>query len=831
MVINLLKNYKIILVCILAFIIRLIPSRNFAFPGNDAYIHHDIVMRLATKGIGILSKNPTSLLGLKPYAYPPLYHILGLLMYKIFNSQLVFFILPPLLAILTILIFYKIAWEIFENERDSILSAFLFSIVPSFVARTSVFIPESLGILLFTIILYLLIKYVKSIPGYSDIDNFSLGRFFKVFKGNPKYIIIALLILSMYLFTHRGWVFLAITVLILILTFLIPSFKKRPIEVSILFFLAAVGILEFTLFTARLQTQPVTILGFPKWIGLIQLIFGLYGALFFMKSKNPIYKFILLWFAVFAIVGTYSFRFRDPYAAIPLSLMAGYGLSQAIIRLDNVKIPDYRILKKDITPYIRLFVISLFLIIPIAQGGVIAYLNVISPTPEQVEAFEWIEKNTAPDSVFLATMDDAYLLIGNTHRKDVLLWKTIYQGMMGNPPTLKEKEMSEMEVKTIFTTSQPNEAYYFIEKNNITYIYIRKTMHQQGLGLYLPTDTHFKTLLVTGDVAVYQYIPNPPIEGNKSKINFTGNPEYEKITHFIEKFWNGYSYSEIGEYTPIEYDPARDLEFGSTFKGCYDSNAMIAALYDKLAAKTGNTQFKERSDYLIKWLEYKQMENGSFPGGMPPAEYTITTAQTIYPLKDLKTNETEKITNKGLQFIENQINNEDIKIAANKESSQFIGPDYLKLKTESQVGGMKPDKEIIYNVIEKQRGDGSWTSAPYENIEILKGLTLYYLATNDTKALKSIQEGSKWLKANQEYDGKFKGDGDPEIYSIGHYADAILVYYVAGDKEAMEKTLNYTLKKNIENDPIPLKSYLTLFWDLKIIYNEDTALELSSKIL
>jgi len=54
---------------------------------------------------------------------------------------------------------------------------------------------------------------------------------------------------------------------------------------------------------------------------------------------------------------------------------------------------------------------------------------------------------------------------------------------------------------------------------------------------------------------------------------------------------------------------------------------------------------------------------------------------------------------------------------------------------------------------------------------------------------------------------------------------------VAGDKKAMEKTLKYTLKKNVENDPTPLKSYLTLFWNLKIIYNEDIALELSSQVL
>jgi len=827
------KRVSLILVCILAFIIRIIPSRNFAFPGNDAYIHHDIVMRLATEGLGILSKDPASLLGLKPYAYPPLYHIIGFFLYKIFNSQLIFFILPPILGILSILIFYKIAWEIFEDWEKSILATFLFSMVPSFATRTSVFIPESMGILLFITILYFIVKYAKSMPGYPDIDNFSLGGFFNIFKGNLRYFAMAILVFFIYLLTHRGWVFLVITILIFVLTFLTPSLKKRPIEVSLLFLFVAAGILEFILFAARFQTQPVTILGFAKWMGLIQIIFGLYGAFLLIRSRNPLYRFIILWFIIFAMIGTYSFRFRDPYAAIPLCLMGGYGLSQAIKGLDKVKIPDYRIFKKKLTPYVRLLIVSLFLIIPIAQGSAIAYINVINPTQEQIEVFKWIEKNTSKDSVFLATIDDAYLLIGNTHRRDVLLWKTIYQGMMGNPPTLKEKETSEVEVKTMFTTSQPSEAYYLLEKNNITYIYIRKNMHQQGLGLYLPTDPHFKTLIATGDAAVYQYIPDPPIKGNGSKINFTGSPEYEKIVKFIEKFWNGYSYSENGGYTPMEYDPIRDLEFGSAFKGCYEYNAMIAVLYDKIAAKTGDLQFKERSDYLLEWLEYKQMTNGSFPGGMPPAEYTLTTMQTIYPLMELQTNESEKITKSGLQFVEKQTSNDNINVSADKESLQAIGTDYLKLKTESQVSGMNPEnkKEIIYKVITKQKMDGSWTSKAYENIEILKGLTLYYLATNDTKTFKAIQKGSQWLKANQNKYGEFKGDGDPEVYSIGHYADAVLVYYVAGDREAMEKTLNHIMERGVKNDPTPLKSYLTLFWDLKIIYGEDTAIGLSSKVL
>ncbi|MGB9837880.1 hypothetical protein [Methanothermobacter sp.] len=817
-------------IAILAFIVRLIPSRTLSLAGKDAYIHHDIAMRIFREGPGIIAHDIPSLMGLKAYAYPPLFHLIGSGLYMIFQSDIVFFLIGPLFGTAAVIVIYRVALEISGNKETALLSAFLFSMVPSFITRTSIFIPESMGILLTSGILYMIVRYLKTIPGYPDIDKFELKGFLNLFRGDLKYILGGLIIFGIYLFTHRGWVFLLIALLLLAVTFLTPSFRKRPIEFGLIFILVGVGIFEFITFAARFQSVPVTILGFPKWMGVLQLILGIYGALILLRSKNPIHRFLIIWAAAFMIIGTYSFRFRDPYAAIPLSLIAGYGLSEVRSRLNGSEsLRNYRLLKWNIGALIQTGVFAVLLLVPVAQGAAIAYTSVVTPTTQQKAAFTWIEDNTPADAVFLSSTEDSYLLIGNTHRKDVLLWKTVYEGFMGDSPSLKENSVTHDEVSAIFDSSLPSEAHYLIEKNNISYIYLSKSMHERGIGLYIPVDPHFKTCFVSGDVSIYRYIKNPELQSNCSKMAVAG--EYSNIVEFIEKFWNGYSYSEAGGtgYT----DPAEDLEFGNLFKGSYDSNAMIAALYLEIGNKSGDRNLTSRGEYLLEWLRYKQMDNGSFPGGMPPAEYTLTTMQTVYPLMEIKSAASQEIVNSGLLFVDSQVKGSEINVSPLWNAPIFPGDDYLRLKTESQVAGMYPSgkAEIIHSLIEGQGYDGSWSSKPYENIGILKGLALYYISTKDPKVLDSIKKGSEWLKTHQNPQGSFQGDGEDHLYCVAHYSDAALIYSVAGDKASLERTLGYIERKGFENDPTPLRSFLTFIQDMKIIYGDDRAMQLADGIL
>lgn len=843
---NLTKIY-LILILLGTFLVRLIPSRNLAIAGNDAYLHHDLVMRISEQGFGVISSSPLSLMGLSSYGYPPFYHIIGTLLYETFHSQLVFFILPPILGVASVFVFYKLSQELFDNKNAELLSTLLFAFVPAFVTRTSVFIPESLGILLFISIAYFLVKYIKSVPGYENLDNFALRDILKIFSGNYKYLLYALLIFVIYLFTHRGWIFMALVVLILVITFLIPSFKKKPFTFSIVFILIGLGLLEFVSIVARFQQEPVTILGFPKWLGVLQLVLGLYGIVLFLKSKNSLYNFLALWAIIFMIIGTYSFRFRDPYAAIPLTLMAGYVFAYVLLpKINGIStLKDYKLFNRNFGANFKVILLLILILIPIAQGAAIAYSNVSQPTANELEAFKWIENETPLNATILTTKDDAYFLIGNTHRKDVALWKTVYEGFMGEAPSIEETVATQKDVDTMLGTSQENEAYYLMETYNVSYVYVSKAMYDlpssDGIITYMPFDTHFKTIFVSGDASVYQYIPNPTLKSpsNELNSNSTNNAEYKKSIGFIEEFWNGYSYSENGgNYLN---DSLLDLEFGGIYKGDYALNSQIAVLYNYMSQNSSG-DLNNRSHYLVNWLNYKQMENGSFPTSIPPEEYTIATMETIYPLmnvgndtSNIQINENKtNIVNRGLVFVDNMTGKDNINISnIKKPQNSVLGPDYLTMKTNAQVSGMHPSgkEKIIANVLKQQKADGSWTSQSYQNIEILKGLSLYYNSTRDQNVLNSIKKGSKWLSENQNSEGMFTDDGSTASYGLNHYADAVLVYYTAGNKNSMEKTLNYINNSSLDTDINPLKSYLTLISHLSIIYGEDAAIKFSNQIL
>lgn len=192
------------------------------------------------------------------------------------------------------------------------------------------------------------------------------------------------------------------------------------------------------------------------------------------------------------------------------------------------------------------------------------------------------------------------------------------------------------------------------------------------------------------------------------------------------------------------------------------------------------------------------------------------------------------ILNNGLDFVNNQVGTDSINISNIQGPERgILGRDYITLKTDSQVSGMYPENKenIVYSVISEQGSDGSWTSQSYQNIEILKGLALYYQATNDLKVLDSIKKGTQWLQKHQTSDGVFKDDGDPKPYGINHYADALLVYQIAGDNQSAQITLKHIMSMNINTDINPLKSYLTMISDLSLIYGEERAIEISNKLL
>ena len=183
------KEVYLTLIIIIGTILRLIPSLNLKLSGKDAYIHHDLVLKIINNGLSTLSSDPLSLMGIKSYGYPPLFHLISSLIYKIYPTELIFYIIPAIFGIFATLMFYKLSQELFDDSTSVLISTFLFTVTPSILTRTSVFIPESMGIFLFISICYFITKYIQTIPGYDKLNTFKINNYLNIFKGNPKYLI------------------------------------------------------------------------------------------------------------------------------------------------------------------------------------------------------------------------------------------------------------------------------------------------------------------------------------------------------------------------------------------------------------------------------------------------------------------------------------------------------------------------------------------------------------------------------------------------------------------------------------------------------------------
>ena len=296
------KRNKFALLMVVSFIVRLIPHRTLLLAVYDEYLHRDLTLRIVNNGIGVLSKDLGSLLGLKAYSYPPLFHVIGALFYGIFETDYIFFILPAIYGILSFVAFYYLSKEILEDEKKAFLATLLVGFAPNFLYRTSLYIPENLGILFFIVGMWLLVRFFKT--------------------GKTNYMLSLIVLLPIYMVTHRGWVFFVGVGTLMGFIYFIPWVKKH------LHYLVVLGIIGLTLYYApisgefirglisRMPREEVTALGYLKWIGIVQLIFGVLATKKYFEDGS-IKQGLALWAWSFMILGSIAFRFRDPYASLP----------------------------------------------------------------------------------------------------------------------------------------------------------------------------------------------------------------------------------------------------------------------------------------------------------------------------------------------------------------------------------------------------------------------------------------------------------------------------------------------------------------------------------
>lgn len=801
------------LLLIASFIIRLTPHRTLLLAAYDEYLHKDITLRLVERGMSAISKDIPSLLGLKAYSYPPLFHILGAIVYKLFPSDYVFFILPAIYGTIAVFGFYLAFKELVEDGKRALLATALLAFAPNFIYRTSLYIPENLGLVMFSFGLLFLIKLLKT--------------------GRSRYLMALGLLLGVYMLTHRGWIFFVMAATLIVFAYLWPVVKRNLHYFLAFLILAYVAYLKVGFinslvadFFLRLQKTEVSFLGYFKWIGVVQLVFGALGTRYYLE-KDPIRRGFALWAWAFILAGGISFRFRDPYATIPLAAMSSEFLMDEVFPRVALflrkSFEDLRgfgagwIMELTAKKGLATVIIVLTLLVPLAQGTYGAFNYITPPTVSDREAYQWIAENTSENATILVWWDMGYLLIGNTHRKDVVIWKKVYQGFFGEAPTAMQASRAYGDHVVMFSSSQRERVYFLMRKYNVSYVFVDRTrlgygLIRYGLMEYAPYDTHFKLEFCNGNAQIYRFVPEPPIKpGKPFVLDHTGT--YGPLVEFLEKFWTGYNYAD----------------FDDRYKAYFNLNAWMVDLYMNIYNRTGDDAFRERAEWLLQWLAYKQMDNGAFPWGVPPNDFTLYTAYTLEPLRDISFEGKEK----SIELLKSR-EREDYFMTTpkDKRGSLVVNAMLLPIYRELGILNETTERNVLAKILDEQREDGSWNDNVGTTVAIASGLARYYQLTGNETVLESIKNAAGWLMKQQDENGKLKAERYDYAYSRSTYAQMLYIYHVAGFSGEENKTVKFIFDTFNPNKEVhPLDAVLAIYRYLSYAYGQGKALDMTNELL
>jgi len=564
---------------------------------------------------------------------------------------------------------------------------------------------------------------------------------------------------------------------------------------------------------SRIPQSPVTAIGYVKWGGILQMVLGIYGIRLAIFEDNKEKRFMALWAIAFMLLGAYSFRFRDPYSMIPVSLFAGYAAVTKVIPFLRARAPSFNIPVLSARQVVAVGV--LFLVaFPSLQGTYSAVSYITPPTITELDAMEWINGNTPEDSIFLTWKEEGYTIIGETHREDIITWNKVFMGFFGDAPTVKESNETYYDVVDMMVSPNRNYAYDLMQEYGVDYVYYDKRMWTMGLFLgglseYLPYDTHFDPMFANGYSMICEYVEDPIVPDDNSLMG-TGRA----LDTYLDQFWNGYSY----------------CDFDDGFKGDYVENARIAYLYHTQYALTGEEKYRERYEWLVDWLLYKQLPDGGWCEVKPPDEYSLTTALTLLPLfliEDENPSRLEAVDN-ATAFLESMLRDDYIMTSHGDERySRMVSS--LCAWVFEEAGRQDVASTLMQKVLDQQKDGGAWSGSTAENIVIMRGLALYLKAGGDIGD--SLLTAADWLDSKLDDDGAFK-DHDPDKYNIEQYTSSMLIYDTLGDADLADREMGFIGGYYVPMDEkSPLGNFMDLFMDLSFIYGPEEAIAMAESFI
>lgn len=445
-------------------IIRVIPNMN-GIAGLDTYLHLTIC-DLVYKGL-LIQRDLLGIFGLRAYGYPMGFHSLLSSLSYLSNTHLntLFIIIPSVLSSIIAATFFLFSKSFNLTDKEAFLSTLLFTTAPSFVQRSSYSIPEIVGILFFLLSLSFLLRWNE--------------------KKDRKMIFLFLLVFFAYALTHRGIFFLLIVMFIFFLVY----FREEVKRYSILIFFAILILILSGIgidLVQRIPWEPVTAKGFILSLGPILFFLGIIGIFNAFERREKRDIFLLSWIVAFGLIGTMSFRFRDPYLAIPFSLIINP-------------------VRKD---YLRIL-IPIVIIVGAIQSFYVIENGLYRLDKPTKYSLSFLQENSDQNSVVLTWRIEGYWINGLAKRRDIIIWNKFYQGFFNKPPSYKESLEKYKDVEEIFRTINSSRSFELMEKYNVSYIYFSRDMLnmdtlEYGLIEYIDKNERFSQIYANPMARVYK---------------------------------------------------------------------------------------------------------------------------------------------------------------------------------------------------------------------------------------------------------------------------------------------------------------------------------------
>ncbi|HIK02990.1 TPA: glycosyltransferase family 39 protein, partial [archaeon] len=432
------RHKYLILILAATFLIRLAPALIFQpLIGLDTYFHKDVAGQFLTGELSI--SDVFDIKNILGGQYPLLFHFIVSSLSQLGISLFVLFkFLPPFLSVITVLLFYYFSREFLE-KKYALLATLLFSTAPIVILRTAQTIPETFSLLFFIPALIFLVRFYKG-------KNYLHLLLFFVFGG-------------LQFLTHRSVFFLGIIFIIAILTlfgnkklWMLAGGGFAALAVLIVYTGAYQSVIDFM---ERLAWDPVTAKGYVLATGIMMLPALAGIALAWNERTERKNRFLLMWTLVFAAVGMMSFRFRDPFLMFPVAIFAAIGF--------------YDYVQPAFAKHYKKIIYGLLILI-LVQSAVTVATALPVPKGGEYEGLAWIRDNTPKDSIILSGREEGYWIVGIADRRDLILWKSLYQGLYGEPATAAESRANYEDALKMLRSSNETLAYELMEKYGVDYI-------------------------------------------------------------------------------------------------------------------------------------------------------------------------------------------------------------------------------------------------------------------------------------------------------------------------------------------------------------------------